>query len=114
MAVRADVLPVHGFIGAEPFVNGVAQALVHVAGDHGQHPPLGNVRIRHGAALEVLRRVPDSALSFVYLYHPDPWPKARYAKRRKMNDGTVELLAAKRKSVGERVGKACDSRAMSR
>ena len=28
MAYRADLLPDHGFIGAEPFVNGVAQALV--------------------------------------------------------------------------------------
>src|SRR3546814_7545519 len=36
MAVRADMLPDHGFIGAEPFVNGVAQALVHVAGDRSE------------------------------------------------------------------------------
>ena len=28
MAGRADMLPDHGFIGAEPFINGVAQALV--------------------------------------------------------------------------------------
>src|SRR3546814_11401804 len=94
MAVRADVLPVHGFIGAEPFVNGVAQALVHVAGDHGQHPPLGHVRIRHGDALEVLRRVPDSALSFVYLLHPDPWPTARHAERRMMTTGPAALTGA--------------------
>src|SRR3546814_4693420 len=33
MTGRADMLPDHGFIGAEPFINGVAQALVHVAGD---------------------------------------------------------------------------------
>lgn len=30
MAQRADMLPDHGFIGAEPFLNGVAQALVQV------------------------------------------------------------------------------------
>src|SRR3546814_3613793 len=58
-------------------------------------------RIRHGDALEVLRRVPDSALSFVYLLHPDPWPKARHAKRRMMNDGPVDLIAAKLKPGGE-------------
>ncbi|MGV3731352.1 MAG: tRNA (guanine(46)-N(7))-methyltransferase TrmB [Sphingopyxis sp.] len=101
MAARADMLPDHGFIGAEPFVNGVAQALVHVAGDHGAHPPLGNVRIHHGDALEVLRRIPDGALSFVYLLHPDPWPKARHAKRRMMNDGPLDLIAAKLKPGGE-------------
>jgi tRNA (guanine-N7-)-methyltransferase len=101
MAARADMLPDHGFIGAEPFLNGVAQALVHVSGDHGAHLPLPNVRIHNGDALEVLARVPDGALSFVYLLHPDPWPKARHAKRRMMNDGPVELIARKLKPGGE-------------
>src|SRR3546814_13602308 len=100
------MLPDHGFIGAEPFINGVAQALVHVAGDPhlakngGASLPLGNVRIHHGDALEVLRRIPDGALSFAYLLHPDPWPKARPAKRRTMNDGPPDLLPAPLKPGG--------------
>jgi len=101
MAQRADMLPDHGFIGAEPFLNGVAQALVHISGDGGTRPPLGNVRLHHGDALQALRRVPDGALSFVYLLHPDPWPKARHAKRRMMNDGPLELIAAKLRPGGE-------------
>jgi tRNA (guanine-N7-)-methyltransferase len=101
MAYRADMLPDHGFIGAEPFLNGVAQALTHVDGDNGAGAPLGNVRIHHGDALEVLERVPDGSLSFIYLLHPDPWPKARHAKRRMMNDGPVKLFAAKLKPGGE-------------
>jgi len=96
MAFRADLLPDHGFIGAEPFINGVAQALVHVRDGR-----LANVRIHHGDALEVLRRIPDGSLSFLYLLHPDPWPKARHAKRRMMNDGPVDLFAAKLKPGGE-------------
>jgi tRNA (guanine-N7-)-methyltransferase len=101
LAERAAMLPDHGFVGAEPFVNGVAQALVHVSGDGGAHPPLANVRLHHGDALRVLERVPDGALSFVYLLHPDPWPKARHAKRRMVNDGPVELFAAKLGPGGE-------------
>ena len=101
LADRARMLPDHGFIGAEPFVNGVAQALVHLSGDNGAHPPIGNVRLHHGDALEVLARVPDGTLSFLYLLHPDPWPKARHAKRRMMNDGPVALFAAKLKPGGE-------------
>lgn len=101
LAARADLLPDHGFIGCEPFINGVAQALVHVSGDHGARPPLGNVRLHHGDALDVLGRVPDGALSFLYLLHPDPWPKARHAKRRMMNDGPVALFAAKLRPGGE-------------
>src|SRR5690606_17546858 len=96
LAYRADLLPDHGFIGAEPFVNGVAQALIHIRGGH-----LGNIRLHHGDALDVLARVPDGALSFLYLLHPDPWPKARHIKRRMMNDGPVEMFAAKLKPGGE-------------
>ena len=93
---RADMLADHGFIGAEPFINGVAAALAHVRDKH-----LANVRIWRGDALDVLRRVPDGTLSFLYVLHPDPWPKARHAKRRMVNDGPLALFAAKLKAGGE-------------
>jgi len=96
LAYRADLLPDHGFIGCEPFLNGVATALGHIR-DEG----LANVRLHMGDALEVLRRVPDGSLLMVYLLHPDPWPKARHAKRRMMNDGPVDLIASKMKPGGE-------------
>ncbi|GGD63049.1 tRNA (guanosine(46)-N7)-methyltransferase TrmB [Erythrobacter arachoides] len=101
LAYRADLLPDHGFIGAEPFLNGVAQALVHVRDGHEGGGRLPNVRIHHGDALEVLARVPDGALTMLYLLHPDPWPKAKHAKRRMMNDGPVRLFADKLKPGGE-------------
>ena len=96
LAYRADLLPNHAFIGAEPFVNGVATALGHVRDQH-----LPNVRLWMGDALDVLRRIQDGALSFLYLLHPDPWPKARHAKRRMVNDGPADLFAAKLKLDGE-------------
>ncbi len=96
LAYRADLLPDHGFIGAEPFVNGVATALGHVRDGH-----FANVRLHMGDALEILRRLPDKSLSFVYLLHPDPWPKARHAKRRMVNDGPLAFIAAKLKPGGE-------------
>src|SRR5947209_8933433 len=71
LADRADVLPDHGFIGAEPFLNGVATALGHI-----RDRRLANVRLWRGNALDVLGRLPDGALSFLYLLHPDPWPNA--------------------------------------
>ena len=96
LAYRADLLPDHGFIGCEPFLNGVAQALSHIRDQR-----LTNVRIHMGDALDVLRRLPDGSLTMVYLLHPDPWPKARHAKRRMMNDGPLDLIAAKMKLGGE-------------
>ena len=62
---------------------------------------LANVRLWHNDGLQVLQRIPDGALSFLYLLHPDPWPKARHAKRRMVNDRPVELFAAKLKPDGE-------------
>jgi tRNA (guanine-N7-)-methyltransferase len=96
LAFRADLLPDHGFIGCEPFLNGVATALGHI-----REQGLTNVRLHMGDALDVLRRVPDRSLLMLYLLHPDPWPKARHAKRRMMNDGPVDLIASKIKPGGE-------------
>jgi tRNA (guanine-N7-)-methyltransferase len=96
LAGQADLLPDHGFVGAEPFLNGVAAALAHV-----RDKRLGNVRLWRGDALDVLQHMPDASLSYLYLLHPDPWPKARHAKRRMVNDRPVDLFAAKLKSGGE-------------
>jgi tRNA (guanine-N7-)-methyltransferase len=96
LAYRADLLPDHGFIGAEPFLNGVVGALGHVRDQR-----LANVRLHMGDALTVLERVPDGALTMVYLLHPDPWPKARHAKRRMVNPGPLDLIARKLKPGGE-------------
>ena len=96
LAYRADLLPDHGFIGVEPFLNGVAAALGHISDQH-----LANVRLHMGDALDVLERLPDASLRFVYLLHPDPWPKARHAKRRMINPGPLDLIAAKMEPGGE-------------
>lgn len=96
LAYRADLLPDHGLIGCEPFVNGVVGALLHVRDNH-----LPNVRLHNGDALDVLERLPDQSLRFVYLLHPDPWPKARHAKRRMVNHGPLDLIARKLQVGGE-------------
>ena len=96
LGFRADLLADHGFFGCEPFLNGVVGALGHVRDRH-----LANVRLHMGDALNVLERLPDSSLRFVYLLHPDPWPKARHAKRRMMNPGPLDLIAAKLEPSGE-------------
>ena len=96
LAHRADLLPDHGFIGCEPFLNGVVGALAHIRDGR-----LANVRLHMGDALDVLERVADASLRFVYLLHPDPWPKARHAKRRMVNHGPLDLIAAKLQTAGE-------------
>ena len=64
---------------------------------HIRDQDLSNVRLHMGDALDVAERLPDASLDRVYLLHPDPWPKARHAKRRMVNDGPLDLIAAKLK-----------------
>ena len=51
--------------------------------------------------VDVLERLPDASLERVYLLHPDPWPKARHAKSRMVNDGPLDVIAAKLRPGGE-------------
>ncbi len=90
LAGQAALHPTHGLIGCEPFINGVVGALTHIS-----EQQIDNVRLYMGNALDVLARLPDASLTRVYLLHPDPWPKARHAKRRMMNAGPLDLIAAK-------------------
>jgi tRNA (guanine-N7-)-methyltransferase len=96
LAFQAARAPETGFIGAEPFLNGVAGLLAEV-----DARGLGNIRIHMGDALDVLERLPDASLGTVWVLHPDPWPKARHAKRRFVNAGPIDLVAAKLKAGGE-------------
>ena len=96
LAAQAAARPGYGFIGCEPFLNGVVGALAKI-----EEQGLGNVRLHMGDALQVIERLPDASLERVYLLHPDPWPKARHAKRRMINHGPLDLIAAKLKPGGE-------------
>lgn len=96
LAGQAAMRPDHGFIGCEPFLNGVVGALGHI-----RDGALANVRLHMGDALDVIERLPDASLSRLYLLHPDPWRKARHAKRRMVNHGPLDLIAAKLKPGAE-------------
>jgi tRNA (guanine-N7-)-methyltransferase len=96
LAAQAEANPAMGFIGCEPFLNGVVGALGHI-----RDRALDNVRLHMGDALEVLERLPDASLDRLFLLHPDPWRKARHAKRRMVNHGPLDLIAAKLKPGAE-------------
>jgi tRNA (guanine-N7-)-methyltransferase len=96
LAFQAARAPDMGFIGAEPYLNGVAGLLGEI-----EARGLANVRIHQGDGLDVLERLPDASLEVFWLLHPDPWPKARHAKRRFVNPGPLALVAAKLRPGGE-------------
>jgi tRNA (guanine-N7-)-methyltransferase len=72
------------FIGAEPFINGVAKLLALI-----EARKLGNVIIHADDARELFERLPDQSLERIYLLYPDPWPKARHLRRRLVSQETL-------------------------
>jgi tRNA (guanine-N7-)-methyltransferase len=88
MIAQAQEEPATGFIGIEPFVNGMAKALAAIESDD-----LKNIRLHFDDAISVINWLPDAALSCIDLIHPDPWPKRRHWKRRFVQDDMVAHLA---------------------
>ena len=96
LAWQAAHNPAAGFIGAEPFVNGVGKAL-GLIDDAG----LQNVRIHHGDARPLIEGLPDGSLTRIYVLHPDPWPKKRHHKRRMISPWFFTEAARLLKAGGE-------------
>ena len=88
LIAETEAHPDCGFIGCEPFENGLAKALALA-----EAKKLTNLRLYCGDAGAVIEALPDHALQGVYLLYPDPWPKRRQRKRRFLSDEMLVLLA---------------------
>jgi len=84
LAARA---PDTGFIGCEPFRNGVAKLIDAIVS-----ADLNNIRIHDNDACELMACLPDSCLDEVWLLYPDPWPKRCHHKRRFINPHNLGTL----------------------
>lgn len=85
---RAASEPSTGFIGVEPFRNGLAKAVAAIAAGG-----LRNVRLHDDEAGPLLDWLPPGSLAAVDLLYPDPWPKRRHRKRRFVNPANIERIA---------------------
>ncbi|HLZ04638.1 MAG TPA: tRNA (guanine(46)-N(7))-methyltransferase TrmB [Bradyrhizobium sp.] len=88
LAAEAQKLPHTGFIGCEPYVNGMAKILAQIEAHN-----IGNIRLFAGDAADLLAWLPQASLARIDLIHPDPWPKRRHWKRRFVQDATVAAMA---------------------
>jgi tRNA (guanine-N7-)-methyltransferase len=88
LAAQAAAHPTIGFIGCEPFLNGMAKALALI-----ETHALTNVRLHFGDAIELIEWLPRASLAQVDLLYPDPWPKRRHWKRRIVQDASIAALA---------------------
>lgn len=96
LIAQAQSHPGVGFIGCEPFVNGMAKALVAI-----DDLKLVNIRLHHGDAVELLAWLPAGSLARVDLLYPDPWPKRRHWKRRFVSEANVAALGRILRPGGE-------------
>lgn len=76
--------PEVGFIGCEPFVNGMAKLLSAISAGG-----LPNIRLWPEDAAPLLAGMPTASVARVDLFYPDPWPKRRQRKRRFVSDATL-------------------------
>ena len=88
MVAEAGRNPQTGFIGIEPFANGMAKALAAIAAGG-----LTNIRLHFGDAVHVLDWLPATSLARIDLIYPDPWPKRRHWKRRFVQNATIATMA---------------------
>jgi tRNA (guanine-N7-)-methyltransferase len=96
LIAEAQAFATTGFIGCEPYVNGMAKILTQIEAHN-----IGNIRLFAGDAAELLAWLPPRSLSRIDLIHPDPWPKRRHWKRRFVQDATVTAMARVLKPGGE-------------
>jgi len=96
LIAQALLSPRIGFIGCEPFVNGVAKALAAIDAHE-----LANIRLHHADAVDLLDWLPEGSIGRVDLLYPDPWPKRRHWKRRFVNAANIARLARVLRSGGE-------------
>ncbi len=88
LAWQASNNPDIGFIGCEPFVNGVATLLGKLAKTDAR-----NVRVYTDAAEKLIARLQDHSIGRAFILFPDPWPKSSHNKRRFVREENIAALA---------------------
>jgi tRNA (guanine-N7-)-methyltransferase len=90
LLAQAAAHPRVGLIGCEPFINGMAALLAEIAR---QPARAAQIRVLMDDARPLIAALPDAVLGRVFVLFPDPWPKARHAKRRFISPENLDALA---------------------
>ena len=92
---RAAEVPATGFIGVEPFVNGMAKMMTALG-----KAPLANLKVYDDDATRLLDWLPPASLDGIDLLYPDPWPKKKHWKRRFVGPANLGRFARVLKAGG--------------
>jgi tRNA (guanine-N7-)-methyltransferase len=88
LAAQAEAHRAVGFVGAEPYINGIAGLLARV-----RDARLDNLRLWPADIRLLLPAMPARSIGRVFVLFPDPWPKARHHKRRLIAGPFLDELA---------------------
>jgi tRNA (guanine-N7-)-methyltransferase len=100
---QAAAYPEAALVACEVFEQGICSLLATLVPEGGEAtaplPP--NLRLWDDDARALLRALPEASLDRLFLLFPDPWPKARHAKRRFVHPDTVKLVASRLRAGAE-------------
>jgi tRNA (guanine-N7-)-methyltransferase len=88
LAAQAALHPDIGLIGCEPFANGVASLLRHVA-----DRKLANVRLLPDDGRPLVEALAPGSIARLFVLFPDPWPKKRHRRRRLVGPVVLDKFA---------------------
>ena len=92
---QIEAHPEVAYIASEVFANGLCSLLSKLVPEGGEAgaPLPDHLRLWDDDARDLISALPDGALQRLFLMFPDPWPKARHAKRRFVHPGRIAELA---------------------
>jgi len=88
LAAQAEAHRAVGFIGAEPYINGIAGLLARA-----REVRLDNLRLWPADIRLLLPALVPGSIARAFVLFPDPWPKARHHKRRLVAKAFLDQLA---------------------
>ena len=87
-----------GYIGCEPYLNGVARALSLI-----KQNKISNIKIYSDDAGHIINRLENQSINQIWILFPDPWPKKRHHIRRIINQAFLAKLSRILKNNGRLV-----------
>lgn len=100
LIAQAKANPHIGFIGCEPFINGVSGLVDHMVRDN-----VTNIRFFMDDARLLMDAMEENSISRGFILFPDPWPKKKHHKRRIVSPGNLVVISRLLKDNAElRIG----------
>lgn len=81
--------PGEGFIGAEPFINGMTAFLKQID----DQKTTENIRTYMDDAMPLVKSLRAESIDTIYVLNPDPWHKTRHHQRRIINQKNLDDFA---------------------